>query len=87
MAKVSLTNTKLLESTIESKGIKRGFIAEKLNLSRQGLDNKLKGITDFRQTEIDTMCNVLGISGNLKLMIDIFFAHDVEENSTSDVMS
>lgn len=68
-----MTNTKLLKEVIEKSGLKIGFIAEFVGISRQGLWNKINNITAFNQYEIDKMCEVLKIT-SLKQKEAIFFA-------------
>ena len=43
-----MTNTVLLREKIESMGIKLTFVAERLGLSKQALDRKLKDGSDFK---------------------------------------
>ena len=68
-----MTNTKLLKEVIEKSGLKIGFIAEFVGISRQGLWNKINNISAFNQYEIDKMCEVLKIT-SLKRKEAIFFA-------------
>ena len=68
-----MTNTKLLKEVIEKSGLKVGFIAEFVGISRQSLWNKINNISPFNQYEIDKMCEVLGIT-SLKQKEAIFFA-------------
>ena len=68
-----MTNTKLLKEVIEKSGLKVGFIAEYVGISRQGLWNKINNLTPFNQYEIDKMCEILRIT-SLKQKEAIFFA-------------
>ena len=70
-----MVNTQLLDDKIESSGLKRGFIVDKLGLSRFGFDKKLKGQTPFRVAEIYVLCDLLNISESDKQAI--FFADEV----------
>lgn len=72
-----MTNTKLLKEKIESSGLKIGFIADFVCISRQALWKKINGISSFDQYEIDKMCKVLGIT-SLKEKEAIFFAEYVD---------
>ena len=57
-----MTNSELLKETINEKGIKTGFICEKLGISRQALSKRLAAKSDFRADEIAIMCNILNLS-------------------------
>lgn len=61
-----LTNTELLEKTIELSGLKKGYIAEKLGITRQSLTNKIMGSYEFKQGEISDMCDLLNIDTKTK---------------------
>ena len=67
-----MTDTNLLKKKIEESGLKLSFIAEKMDLTRQGLYKKVNGITEFTQTEIQILCDLLGIK-SLKEKNLIFF--------------
>lgn len=71
-----MTDTKLLKSRIESSGMKIGFIAQSIGLSRQGFWKKVNNLAPFNQLEIDSICNVLRITA-LRDKEAIFFAKDV----------
>ena len=68
-----MTNTKLLKKTIDESGLKIGFIADCVGISRQLLWRKINNLSSFNQYEIDNICKVLRIT-NLKLKESIFFA-------------
>ena len=68
-----MTNTELLKDLIGKSGLKVGFIAEYMGISRQSLWNKINNSSPFNQYEIDRMCEVLKIT-NLKQKEAIFFA-------------
>lgn len=67
-----MTDTKLLLSKIEASGLKRSFIASKLNMSRQSFNSRVMGKTEFKATEIKALCGVLNLSSMEKETI--FFA-------------
>lgn len=77
-----MTNTALLKKKIGASGLKLGFIAEKLGISYHWLNKKISGEVDFKAYEIQILCNLLGID-NLEEKDKIFFALNVEENSTN----
>ena len=68
-----MTNTDLLKDKIDKSGLKIGFIADFVGISRQLLWKKINNLTPFNQYEIDKMCEVLRIT-SLKEKEAIFFA-------------
>ena len=68
-----MTNTALLEKLIEEKGLKRGYIAKRLNISYPCLAKKIRNEVDFKAVEIQILANVLDIN-DTKLRDQIFFA-------------
>lgn len=67
-----MTDTKMLEELIDKCGLKRGFIAQTLNISNQALYNKIRNITEFKPSEIVIMCKLLNIT-DLNIREQIFF--------------
>ena len=67
-----MTNTKELRRKIDASGLKMVFIADKCNLTLQGLLNKVDGRSQFRQNEITTIAAVLRLTK--QEIFDIFFA-------------
>ena len=57
-----MTNTKVLNELIEKSGLKKSFIANYLNLSRQGFKNKCENKANFNSVEITKLCNLLHIT-------------------------
>lgn len=82
-----MTDSILLANTIKSKGIKYCFLAQTLKMSYQSLRNKMTNKSEFLPSEIEKICELLGVSDDLKLKNDIFFAKFVEDNSTNQMMS
>ena len=72
-----MTNTKLLQIKINESGLKIGFIAEYVGISRQLLWKKINNKTPFNQYEIEKLCNILKIT-TLREKEAIFFASDVD---------
>lgn len=68
-----MTNSDLLKQAIEESGLKIGFIASFVGISRQLLWKKVNNLTPFNQYEIDKMCEVLKIT-SLRQKESIFFA-------------
>lgn len=56
-----MTNTKLLEKRIEESGYRKGHIAKVLGLSTYGLTLKIRNENEFKASEIDALCELLGI--------------------------
>ena len=75
-----MTDTILLRRKIESMGIKLVFVAQKLGITKQALDKKLKDGSDFKAYQMIILKDMLHLSN--KEAREIFFAKDVEELST-----
>jgi hypothetical protein len=71
MVKTLNIDSDLLKKAIERSGLKPSFIAEKLGVTRQALNNKINGKTAFRQSEVYVMCDLLRLSEEER--IQIFF--------------
>lgn len=56
-----MTNKKLLEEAIKAKGLKKSFLAEKIGLSAAGFYNCLNNRAEFKASQINTLCDLLGI--------------------------
>ena len=69
-----MTNTKLLQETIQSSGLKSQYIADALGISRAALNNKIQNISQFKAGEISKLCDLLRIE-TPELKERIFFAH------------
>ncbi len=76
-----MTNTRLLNEAIQRSGLKKVFIAEKVGLSPVGLHNCITGKSEFKQSQISVICDLLGIK-DLEQKEAIFFAEFVESYST-----
>lgn len=73
-----MTDTKLLESLIQDKGITKTFIAKQLGITKQGLWLKIENKSQFKPSEIKELCKILGIT-SLKQKERIFFAEFVDK--------
>lgn len=73
-----MTNTELLKESINNRGIKIKFIAEKLGITTTGLSKKMNNEIEFKATEIQIICDILNIN-DLKLKNRIFFANKVDK--------
>ena len=65
-----MTNTTLLRLKIESMGIKLTFVAERLGITKQALDRKLKDGSDFKAYQMIILKDMLRLSN--KEARDIF---------------
>lgn len=73
-----MTNTALLEEKIRLSGYKRSYIAKAIGLkSAFGLAKKIRNETEFKATEINAICKLLGID-SLEEKELIFFAAKVD---------
>lgn len=70
-----MTNTDLLEQKIKGSGFKTCFVMKKLDLSYQGLKNKLDGKSEFTVSEAAILKSLLNLSN--EEMQSIFFATNV----------
>lgn len=69
-----MTNVYLLKKRIDASGLKIGYIANQLGISKQLLWKKINNITQFNQYEIDKLCTILKIE-TLEEKESIFFTH------------
>ena len=67
-----MTNTSLLEKYIDNSGYKRSYIAQQLDISAYGFALKINNKSEFKATEIDTLCDLLNIG--IEDRMAIFFA-------------
>ena len=77
-----MTDTELLRQRIRDSGYKLQFIAEKMGISRYTLSMKINNESEFTVSEVGKICDILQIE-SLEERNDIFFADEVETNSTS----
>lgn len=74
-----LVNEQLLEKCIEASGLKKQFIAAKLGISPNYFSQKCHNAVDFKTSEVDILCALLGIK-TMEAMQTIFFADSVLKN-------
>lgn len=67
-----MTNTELLEQKIAESGKKKGYLAKKCGLSRQGFKNCVNGDALFNTSHVKILCAELNIT-SLKEREQIFF--------------
>lgn len=71
-----MTDTVKLLELINKSGLKMGYIANQMGISRFSLFNKIRNRTEFRASEIIKMCELLCIDYDNREQI--FFAHKVD---------
>lgn len=71
-----MTNTELLKKKIEESGISITFLAEKCGISREYFYKKINNETEFKQSEIAVLTNLLRL--NQSERDSIFFARKVD---------
>lgn len=68
-----MTNTEALFELIDSKGLKRKYVAERIGLTYYGFMRKANNQSEFKSSEISALCDLLEIK-NLKEKERLFFA-------------
>lgn len=59
-------NSKLLKQEIKKSGIKLKFIAERLGISAYGLQLKIDGKNEFKNSEIIAICDTLNLANHMR---------------------
>lgn len=77
-----MTDSNRLDEIITASGLKLSFIADQLGLSPYGFARKRKNLSEFTQSEIDKLCELLHID-SIEERFAIFFAQKVDGKSTS----
>ena len=72
-----MTDTALLERKIAESGLKKSYIAKAMGLSRYGLTLKIQNLNEFKASEIEKLCILLGIT-DIEERCAIFFASKVD---------
>lgn len=72
-----MTNTALLEAIIADRGLKKNYIAKAIGVSQETLTRKIKNASEFKASEIDKLCQILGIS-DPKMREAVFFDPKVD---------
>ena len=67
-----MTNTELLNQRIDESGLKKSYIAKALGIRTDTLSRKINNEREFKASEINTLCDVLGIE-SLEEKEHIFF--------------
>ena len=56
-----MADTALLEKYIAQSGYKKTYIAQTMGISRCTLNNKINNVTEFKASEIDALCRIIGL--------------------------
>lgn len=78
-----MTDTIRLRELIDSRGLKLKWIAEQMNLTPYGLAKKISNENEFRASEIQKLCDLLGVSDTSEKE-RLFFAQKGELNSPDE---
>lgn len=76
-----MVDTQILESIINDSGKKRTYLADKIGISVQSLKLKIDNKSDFKSSEVMSLCQELGIT-RLADKERIFFAKEVDKMPT-----
>lgn len=72
-----MTDSNALMEAIDNSGLKKNAIAEKLGLTPYGFMRKVNGFNDFKVSEMETLCEILGLKAAQRQRI--FFKKKVAE--------
>lgn len=64
-----MTDTKKLREKIDESGYKMRYIANKLGITYQGFLKKVNNETEFKISEVNTLCKILSISNDDMMVI------------------
>ena len=78
-----MTNRKELNKRIAESGKSKEYISNELGISLTSLNNKIAGRTEFKASEIASICIILHL--NNEEMNMIFFKPEVSETDTKEV--
>lgn len=73
-----MVDTQYLENRIDSAGIKKGTICEKMGISRTAFWKKINNKIPFRCSEVYVLCDLLRIPEDKKESV-FFFTEDVNK--------
>lgn len=76
-----MTDTEKLLDLIKESGLKIGYIAMKLGITRQALYKKIRNRNKFSAIEIKILCEILCVT-SLEEKESIFFANNVDKMPT-----
>lgn len=58
-----MTNSRLLKEAIVEAGVTMAWLADRMQISRESLYNKINGLTEFKGSEIANITQLLHLSG------------------------
>ena len=67
-----------IETLINEKGLKKSFIAKNLDVSVESLRKKLKGLVDFKVSELIKLADILNLS--VESLVQIITEKEIKEN-------
>ena len=67
-----------IETLINEKGFKKSFIAKNLGISVESLRKKLKGLVDFKVSELIKLADILNLS--VESLVQIITEKEIKEN-------
>lgn len=70
-----MTDVKLLEAKIRKSGLKKSYIADQIGVSKSTFYAQMRGKTEFKVSQVDTISRLLGLDE--ATVRAIFFAHSV----------
>lgn len=70
-----MTNTTLLEEKIKQSGLKKGYLADRIGVSRSTFYAQVRNGVEFRVSQVKILCSLLGIK-DPETMQAIFFSPD-----------
>ena len=70
-----MTNIDLLEDKIYESGLKKGYIAARIGVSRTTFSSLLQNKTEFKASQIRAICEVLDIQDDAEIR-SIFFGNN-----------
>lgn len=68
-----MTNIKLLEERIQKSGLKKGYLAKQIGVSRGTFRSLLANKSEFKTSQVEALCRILDIKDD-KTVKAIFFA-------------
>lgn len=74
-----MVDLKTLNDLLEDSGIKKHYVANKLNIASNTLRLKLEGASDFKIDEVSKLCKLLGLTTEQRDAI--FFCEEENENA------
>ena len=78
-----MTNSRILRSLIESKGLKMKYVANCLGLSPYGFQLKVDNKQEFKTSEVSALCELLDIK-SLETKENIFFSEKDDLKSSTE---